>query len=127
MRKLLVVASIVALIALGGGPSHAGVQEIIALPGATVAGVYDAPNYGGANSVATRSAPVVFVNLDPLGPHNIQSDANKPGTTTPWFRSGNPVGAGASQQMNLSTVPPGTYAFHCSAHQNMHGTLMLLA
>ena len=125
MRKVFIVAAIVAVMAVVA-PSHAAVQVIVATPGGAMTGLYDGPN-----SVAVTSAPVVFINADPLGNHNVVSDRKKvPSCTSncaPLFKSGDPVGAGGVQQMSLVGIPAGDYGFHCSIHSNMKGTLTIAA
>jgi plastocyanin len=132
--KLMITAALVAGMGLASTPSHAAV--IVTAPGAASTG------HMGSVPVL-KAAGVTYLNLDPLGSHNIVSEATKkdsgpwcgigkdfPNTADgcPIFYSGPEIVAGDTATVQgTASLAPGNYTFHCVPHSNMTGTLTVVA
>lgn len=120
LAGLVMLAAVVSF-----GSAHAAAQVIVAGPGASVSGQFD------VHDVAVTAAPVVFVNADPIAPHNIVSDAKKNPSCSincaPLFTSGGLASVGGVEQFSIAGIAPGDYTFHCALHPNMKGTLTIVA
>jgi plastocyanin len=77
-------------------------------------------------SVAIKGGKLLFRNVDPFAfsAHTLTSDALRCPSCGPLFDSGD-VGYQKSKTLNISTLPSGTYRFHCN-HHNMYGTLRVV-
>ncbi|MHB8512680.1 MAG: cupredoxin domain-containing protein [Actinomycetota bacterium] len=119
-------------VAAGATPAHAAAQIVVAPLGAQIAGTFDTPI-----TVAIKSQPLEFVNLDAISTqHNVKSEAYGP-DSAPWcahfplhrcplFVSAL-VNAGGVSTADLSnTVPGQSYTFVCQLHGNMKGTLLIV-
>jgi plastocyanin len=132
MKRMIVIAS-VAVVFASMTASHAGVQLIVAPPGAQVAGVFDGPD------AAVKGQQLTFVNLDAASSkHNVMSVKTGP-DSSPWcsanhFSTGrcplffsDLVAAGGTSTVDLRNVAVGqTYDFVCMFHPNMKGTLQIV-
>lgn len=127
MKKLWMLLSL-ALVA-APLPSHAA-TEIVAAPGSFVT------TYATPVVVWTRGLPPpLFVNTDIQGHDVVADDVRAPGSA-PWCPAGGPtcpmffapfVGlSGVSEVQGLDDTPPGIYAFRCSPHSWMTGTLIVV-
>lgn len=90
-----------------------------ALAGAEVTGQYALPQM-----VVPAGQGATFANLDPLAPHDIVSVARVGGPTSARrFRSAVVDFGQTSAIEGVATLAAGDYAFFCSVHPNMTGTL----
>jgi outer membrane protein assembly factor BamB/plastocyanin len=86
-------------------------QSVVTAPGATNA------TYATPVVVITKGSSLNYTNLDTVT-HNVISDSGS--------FSSNTVGLGSTVPVNgVSQLPSGTYAFHCSLHPWMTGTLIV--
>ncbi|HVL80020.1 MAG TPA: plastocyanin/azurin family copper-binding protein [Actinomycetota bacterium] len=118
MRKVKVgaAAAAAALMATVGGPQAGAATgtPIVAGPGAAVAG------FATKEAVAVSGGKVVFVNLDPLQPHNVVIIG---GPALPVTN----VGETDEKKITFTAPAPGTYEFYCTPHpQSMRGTLTVV-
>ena len=102
-----VISAVAALSVIGAAPARAAEQKAYAV-GLT---------YATPALVLNKGDSLRFTNIDPLAGHDLDSD--KPGLF------GSPVvSTGKSSPVTgVQSLPPGTYAFHCSLHSWMHGEL----
>jgi plastocyanin len=84
-------------------------------PTAPQAGSFD----GTSSFNATAGDTLTIQNLDPI-PHSIVSDCSG---TSVAFSSGAPVSEGTISVNIPSTLPTGTYTFHCGVHPYMYASL----
>ena len=120
MRRFLVAASLMTVIGASMVPSHAAVNTVVAVPGSFVAG------WATPEVVISKSGPANLVNLD-VESHTFTSVAKKPNDPTkPLFNVA--ANTGEVKAIDLSSVPPGEYAFFCAPHPaTMKGNVTIVA
>src|SRR4051794_6405978 len=103
---------------LGGVPTAdtALTGAVVVGPGGAVTG------YDTKVVVVTQGSSLTFVNLDELA-HTVTSVA-RDATGAPLF-NGNALPGTTSDIAGVDKLAPGTYAFYCSFHPNMQGTLII--
>ena len=116
--KLMIAAALAGGMALAGTPSHAA--AIVAGPAAYVAG------YPQTVAVTQAGTEVTFLNLDPLGEHNVVS-VQKKANGQPLFVSKLIAAGETAAVVGTGNLPVGEYAFYCAPHANtMKGTLRVV-
>ena len=81
---------------------------------------------GAVTLVIPQGTGITLTNTDVFAAHGLTSDATVAGGAR-LFESGVLNFRGAAPVAGVASLPPGTYGFHCSVHEdNMHGTLVVL-
>ena len=119
------VVSLAILLGLGSGLPAAHGLSVTTLVVASRSQYVPGDNRDHLPVVAIKGGKILFRNADPFafGPHTLTADGRLP-NGAPLFDSGD-VGNGKSATINISTLKPGTYTFHCN-HHLMFGTLRVV-
>lgn len=81
---------------------------------------------GAVTLLIPQGTGITLTNTDVFAAHGLTSDATVAGGAR-LFESGVLNFRGSAPVAGVSSLPPGTYGFHCSVHEdNMHGTLVVL-
>ena len=76
--------------------------------------------------VVPQGVGITLTNTDAFAAHALTSDATVAGGGR-LFESGVLNFRGSAPVVGVTSLPPGTYGFHCSVHEdNMHGQLVVL-
>ncbi len=123
-RPLLLLFATASALVAGAPAAPADLAPTTSAGGVVVAGP-SAATYSYATRVVVlpQGHALRFANGDMLR-HTVTADALGP-DGRPLF---GPAGASPQQTVEVagaSSLPPGTYAFHCSIHATMHGTLVV--
>ena len=137
---------VVAALALSAGaaPSLAATPDptaahVIALGATTGYVLGTSQTFGTVNgsgtvpTAAIRQGQALQLTTLDVNPHTVTSDdvvpdptPTDPNHTKPLFESG-PAGLGATVDVSgVTTLPAGSYAFHCQVHSQMTGVLVVL-
>jgi plastocyanin len=119
-----ILAALVVVLALTGVPTaEAASPSALAAVGLTF--IPGSPGFP-VPLIVSRGSTLEFVNLDPLGWHNVSStiyDENG----KPIFGSSEIVGMGSTATVKgVEALQPGVYAFECWIHFGMGGTLSVV-
>jgi plastocyanin len=110
-KIVLASGALATVLSAGGVASSANLGHVVAVPGSSIA------SYATRTVVITKGSTSAFHNLD-IAPHDVISDTGQ-------FSSAL-VGVAKNAPINgTSSLPPGTYRFHCSLHPAMHGSLIV--
>jgi plastocyanin len=111
-RAGLAALAFVALALLGPTATASGAERIVAIPQST---------YATSNVAIDQGEPLTFLNLDALS-HDVTARGKgpdgKPLFSTPLIGTGQEVPVEGADALT-----PGNYAFYCTIHPNMEGTL----
>lgn len=81
---------------------------------------------GAVTLVIPEGTGITLTNTDVFAAHGLTSDDTVAGGAR-LFESGVLNFRGSAPVAGAASLPPGTYGFHCSVHEdNMHGTLVVL-
>lgn len=109
---------------IGSGPSYLTSPMAPDVTGAiVVAGGGASAGYTTRIAVVTQGSPVEFVNLDQI-PHTVTSVA-RDSDGKPLFNTSALGGGNRVTVAGVEKLAPGSYAFYCSFHPNMQGTLIV--
>ncbi|MDX6274855.1 MAG: hypothetical protein QOJ92_2065 [Frankiales bacterium] len=110
--------------AAGTAPSYTSAPLAPDITGAiVVAGGGASAGYSTRVAVVTQGSSVQFVNLDSI-PHTVTSVA-RDSQGRPLFNVSALGGGNAVTVTGVEKLAPGSYAFYCSFHPNMQGTLIV--
>lgn len=117
---------------LGEGAGAAGTPGLPPIPSAvpTAPRILAGPaaastGYATTTTVMSAGESIDFVSTDAVAPHDVvAAEVGEDGR--PLFRSGLvSAGAGSAPVVGVESLPPGEYAFFCSIHPSMTGTLIV--
>ena len=81
---------------------------------------------GAVTLVIAQGVGITLTNTDVFAAHGLTSDDSVAGGAR-LFESGVLNFRGSARVVGVTSLPPGTYGFHCSVHEdNMHGHLVVL-
>jgi len=123
-RRGLAVAVAVAAAGLSPAPGQAADSVPVTTSRSTFLPGDD--ELGAVTLVIAQGAGITLTNTDVFAAHGLTSDDSVAGGAR-LFESGVLNFRGSAPVAGVASLPPGTYGFHCSVHEdNMHGTLVVL-